>query len=264
MWDADEYLHFADYRERPFHELIRRVGAAHPRRVVDAGCGPGTLTPALTRRWPDAQVEAFDSAPEMVAAARGRGVDAFVADVADWSPPPDTDVIVCNAVLQWVPEHLEVLRRWFTALSAGAWLAVQVPGNFTAPSHALTRELAGQPRWGARLAGVLREADAVHEPRVYAEHLARFGAAVDVWETTYLQRLAGRDAALQWISGTALRPVRAALNDEDWSRFVAELAPRLRTAYPPSRLAGAAEEGVWMPFRRIFVVAQVREEHATA
>ncbi|MGZ4542184.1 MAG: trans-aconitate 2-methyltransferase [Mycobacteriaceae bacterium] len=256
MWDAAQYLRFADHRERPFHELLERVGAEYPRRVVDVGCGPGTLTSVLALRWPSAVVEAFDSSPEMVSAARERGVKASLGDVTEWRPGADVDVIMCNAVLQWVPDHVEVMTRWAETMAAGAWLAVQVPGNFGAPSHALTRELAAEPQWRAQLDGVLRGPETVHEPLVYAERLAALGCTVDVWESTYIQRLPGRDPVLHWISGSALRPVRATLNDADWTRFAAELAPRLREAHPETTLEGEAEGGAWMPFRRIFIVAQ--------
>lgn len=74
MWDPDIYLVFADQRARPFYDLLVRVGAERPRRVVDLGCGPGNLTLELARRWPDAVIEALDSSPEMVAAARERGL----------------------------------------------------------------------------------------------------------------------------------------------------------------------------------------------
>ena len=72
MWDPNKYLAFADHRGRPFHDLVNRVGAEKPRRVVDLGCGPGNLTETLSARWPDATIEAFDSSPEMVEAARAR------------------------------------------------------------------------------------------------------------------------------------------------------------------------------------------------
>ena len=83
MWNPDVYLAFADHRGRPFFDLLSRVGAETPRRVVDLGCGPGNLTVSLAQRWPDAVVEAWDSSPEMVEAARERGVDAHVGDVRD-------------------------------------------------------------------------------------------------------------------------------------------------------------------------------------
>ena len=57
-------------------------------------------------------------------------------------PSADTDVVVTNAALQWVPGHRELLARWLAALKPGAWFALQVPGNFNAPSHTLMRGVA--------------------------------------------------------------------------------------------------------------------------
>lgn len=250
MWDPQQYLRFSDHRVRPAHELLERVGATRARRVVDLGCGAGNLTSLLARRWPDAVVEATDSSPEMVEAARSRGVDARLQDVRDWWPQQDTDVVLCNAVLQWVPEHVELLRGWLPSLPAGAWFAFQVPGNFAAPSHALVRELAAEPEWRA-VAGVLRGPDVVLGPSGYAEAVADLGLAVDAWETTYVQRLTGEDPVLEWISGTALRPVRAVLDDAGWQRFRAQLAPRLRSAYPQRN-----DGTTWFPFRRIFEIGR--------
>ena len=253
MWDPAKYLAFNDHRSRPFFDLVARVSSDAPRRVVDLGCGPGHLTEALAQRWPAAAVEASDSSPEMVAATRERGIDASLLDVREWQPAPDTDVVVLNAVLQWVPGHSELLARWVKQLPHGAWLAFQVPGNFDAPSHARTRELAGSPAWADRLDGlVLREDDAVLEPDGYAALLSDAGCEVDAWETTYLQRLTGEDPVLEWITGTALRPIRNALSDGDWREFRAELAPVLAAEYPRR-----ADGTTWFPFRRIFAVARV-------
>jgi trans-aconitate 2-methyltransferase len=249
-WDPALYLRFDDHRSRPFHDLLARVGASAPRVVVDLGCGPGHLTTVLAARWPGARVVGLDSSAEMVAAARKRGINARLADVTSWMPEPDTDVVITNAVLQWVASHRELLPRWIAALPAGAWFAMQVPGNFAAPSHRLVRELIAEPRW--RESVLVREEDAVADPVTYAELLAGAGAEVDAWETTYLHRLTGNDPVLHWISGTALRPVRDALAPDDYARFQAELAPRLRAAYPPR-----ADGSTWFPFRRIFAVARV-------
>lgn len=251
MWDPVLYLEFSDHRARPFHDLLARVAADTPRRVVDLGCGAGNLTVTLARRWPDAKVEAVDSSPEMVAAARERGVAAEVGDVDVWTPKSDTDVVVTNAVLQWVPGHDRLLRRWVAALPAGAWFALQVPGNFDQPSHQAVRTLANDARWN--LSGVLRDEAPVLDPEGYAALLTDAGCDVDAWETTYLQRLTGADPVLEWVTGTALRPIKAALDDEAFGDFRAELAPMLRAAYPV-----ASDGTTWFPFRRVFAVARVQ------
>jgi trans-aconitate 2-methyltransferase len=253
VWNPDVYLAFADHRGRPFYDLLARVGAQTPRRVVDLGCGPGNLTATLAQRWPDAALEALDSSPEMVAAAKARGIDAEVVDAGDWSPRPDTDVLVSNAVLQWIPNHRELLQRWVAALPEGAWLAFQVPGNFDSPSHRAVREVARREPFADALADfAFREGKVVEDPAGYAALLTAEGCAVDAWETTYLHQLSGPTPVLDWITGTALTDVRARLTDDAWEQYRQQIIPVLAQAYPPQ-----PDGTTFFPFRRIFVVAQV-------
>lgn len=253
MWYPDVYLTFADHRGRPFADLVSRVGAASPRRVVDLGCGAGNLTGQLGRRWPGAAIEALDSSPEMVAAARDRGVDASVGDVRTWVPQPDTDVVVSNAAMHWVPEHSELFVRWVGQLGAGSWIAVQMPGNFDSPSHAAVRAVARREPFAKVLPNIpFRVGAVVDTPAHYAGLLIDAGCTVDAWETTYIHQLTGEHPVLDWISGTALLPVSERLNDQEYQRFRKELIPLLADAYP------ARPDGTtFFPFRRVFFVAQV-------
>jgi trans-aconitate 2-methyltransferase len=247
------------------------VGASAPRRVVDLGCGPGNLTALLPERWPAAVVEGVDSSPEMLERARADvpGVQFAVGDLRTWTMPADCDVVLSNAALQWVPDHLELLRSWADALPTGGWLAVQVPGNFEAPSHRLMRSLATSPRWAPLVGDVLRH-DVVATPAQYAATLLDAGLRVGVWETTYLHLLQGEDPVLEWVRGTGLRPIVSALaaafphaptsfRPEIWSErgesghsaaeFEREYAELLREAYPRTA------HGTLFGFRRIFAVA---------
>jgi trans-aconitate 2-methyltransferase len=252
MWDPAVYRRYGTERSRPFFDLVARIDADKPRAVVDLGCGPGDLTATLAERWPGARISGIDSSPEMIAKASSLGspVAFGVGDVREWVPGPDIDVLVTNATLQWVPGHGELLDRWARELPAGAWLAMQVPGNFDAPSH---RALRAAGSSYPALAGVLRETP-VDDAAGYAARLTGLGATVDAWETTYVHLLpAGTDEhpVLRWMEGTALRPVKAALDDDAWQRFRDELQKRLAGAYP------AAHGVVAFPFRRIFVVAHL-------
>jgi trans-aconitate 2-methyltransferase len=249
-WDPDRYLVYADERGRPFVDLLARVGASAPRRVVDLGCGPGGLTALLNARWPDADVLGVDSSPSMVERARTvDGIRVVEGDVRTWRPDGPVDVLFSNATYQWVPEHLGLLPRLVGYVGPGGWFAFQVPGNHDAPSHALLLGLAADPRFARYTDGVARPRS--HDPVVYAETLRDLGLTVDAWETTYLHLLHGEDPVFTWISGTGARPTLEALPDDLRKTFVAEYRALLRDAYPP----GA--HGTTLPFRRVFAVAQV-------
>jgi trans-aconitate 2-methyltransferase len=258
MWDPAQYLNFADERSRPFFELASRIGAADPGYVVDLGCGPGQLTASLAARWQRATVAGIDSSAEMIAAAAaGRYANAAgdrlsfaVTDVRDWKPDRPVDVIISNAVLQWVPGHIDLLPRWAGYLAPGGWLAFQLPGNFDQPSHAVLRALAASSQWRDRLGGVQLNRQA-GDPARYLDVLASEGLAVDAWETTYQHVLHGQDPVTEWYKGSGLRPVLAALSSEEASEFVRQYGAGVRAAYP------AAPYGTVLPFRRVFVVAQL-------
>jgi trans-aconitate 2-methyltransferase len=250
-WDPDRYLTFADERGRPFVELVARIGATTPRTVVDLGCGPGNLTALLADRWPDASVVGLDSSPEMIAKARSADerVVFDVADLRDWTPASPVDVLVSNATLQWVPGHLDLVPRLVSSVAPGGWLAFQVPANFDEPSHTIRAELAGAEPYARHTDGVAVPSS--HDPAVYLDTLAGLGCRVDAWETTYLHVLTGPDPVFTWVSGTGARPTLQALPDDVRPAFEAEFKRRLSAAYPEH------EYGVVLPFRRVFVVAEV-------
>jgi trans-aconitate 2-methyltransferase len=182
-WDPSQYERFVGERRRPFLDLLDRVAATSPRRVVDLGCGTGSTTLLLANRWPDAAIEGIDSSREMIAAAPARaGLTFRVGDVASWLPDDGVDVIVSNAALHWLPTHRTLVAQWAAALPAAGWLAFQVPSNFDAPSHTAVRALASSPRWAKSLAGVLRQGAAVATRDEYAALewiMLRFGGSGD-------------------------------------------------------------------------------------
>ena len=72
-----------------------------------------------------------------------------LADLRDWvSRGEEVDVLLSNATLQWLPDHLDLLPALAARVRPGGCLAFQVPGNFDEPSHTIRDELALNARHG--------------------------------------------------------------------------------------------------------------------
>lgn len=255
-WDPAQYLKFAGHRLRPAVDLLNRIDVANPAEVYDLGAGAGNVTRLLAERWPTARITGVDESGEMLAKAAA-GAPEIVwqhADLATWRPPRPADVIYSNATLHWLGGHDRLIPALFSALAPGGVLAVQMPRNFSAPSHTAIAEAVRSGPWRAKLEPLLRPAP-VAEPAFYFDLLAPRAAALDIWETEYLQVLEGDDPVKEWTKGTWLRPLLDTLDEPERSGFEACYAELVAHAYPRR-----PDGRTLFPFRRLFIVAKARED----
>jgi SAM-dependent methyltransferase len=122
-WDAQQQRHIPDREER-FDAIVDAVAAfaGGAPRVLDLGCGPGSLSARILERLPDATVVAIDTDPVLLGIGRGAFADndhlRFIdTDLrSDWvSSLPDPgpyDAAVSTTALHWLGlEHLLRLYR---------------------------------------------------------------------------------------------------------------------------------------------------------
>jgi len=250
-WDPSQYLKFAGLRLRPALDLLARVPQATPGTVYDLGCGTGNTTEVLIARWPEAKVIGVDSSPTMLARARQALPSArFVeADLTAWRPETPPEVIYSNAALQWLDDHAALFPRLLSMLAPGGTLAVQMPLNHQAPSHALMVDAAKAGPWWHRLETELRPSPTA-QPERYYDILAPHAAGLDIWEMVYLQVLEGDNPVVEFTKGSALKPLLDALDGEDRRQFESCYSALVRAAYPPR-----PDGRTLFPFRRLFIVA---------
>ena len=249
-WDPHQYMKFADHRLRPGIDLLSRIPDTSPRRVIDLGCGTGSLTAMLANRWPCAEVVGLDSAPQMLEKARhlDTAIRWIAGGIDTWRPEAPSDLIFSNATLHWVGNHHALFPRPVAALTPGGILAVQVPRNFDAPSHALIGTVAAQGPWAG---SIVTPTAPVQTPQAYYDLLAGRTRSLDIWESEYLQVLEGEDPVLEFVGGTWLRPILDSIVPQHRAAFRAAYAAALRAAYP-MRTDGKT----LFPFRRLFIVAR--------
>lgn len=251
-WDPAQYLKFAGHRLRPALDLLARIGAAEPAAVFDLGCGAGNVTKLLAERWPTARVTGIDGSMAMLEKARAAAprIAFLEAELASWRAPAPASVVYSNAALHWLDDHEALFPRLMEQLAPGGTLAVQMPRNHRAASHAAMLAAAAAGPWQAKLAPV-RGIRAVYDPDAYYRMLAPHAARLDIWECEYLQVLEGENPVVEWTKGTALRPYLDALDDAGRKGFLAAYAERIAAAYPRE-----ADGRTLFPFRRIFIVAE--------
>jgi trans-aconitate 2-methyltransferase len=251
-WNPAQYSMFAQPRLRPALELLARVELEAPRLVYDLGCGTGTVTRILAERWPAATVIGVDDSSDMLERAQGGASNPrwLRQDIAAWKPLAIPDLIYSNAALHWLPDHSQLLSRLAGYLAPGGVLAVQMPRNFSAPSHLAIGETVRDGPWRSRLEPLLRESP-VADPQWYLQLLSGLCAQVDVWQTEYLQVLRGENPVSEWTKGTWLRPFLLALPEAERAEFERSYARRVAIAYPRR-----ADGSTVLPFKRLFLVGR--------
>jgi trans-aconitate 2-methyltransferase len=255
-WDPKQYSLFDRHRSRAAVDLLSQVNHPDPRLIYDVGTGRGQIARMMADRWPDAEVVGTDTSTDMLeeAAATPSRVSWVEQDVRRWDPPHPPDIIFSNAVLHWIPDHDDLIVRLAESLRPGGLLAVQMPLSWSEPSHRLMREVLADGNGGAAFGSEgLRTRlgrRPVAEPSHYHALLRPVCAEVNVWKTVFYQELHGPDAVLEWVRGTALRPVLEDLGDDERGSFLDAYRSRLRRAYPPQ-----ADGSTMFPFPRVFFVA---------
>jgi len=248
-WDPAQYLRFAGPRLRPALDLLARIDAENPALVYDLGAGHR----AARLVGVDDSAEMLDKAATEIpgiATEPRPDIRWQKADLAAWRPERPADIVYSNAALHWLGAHDRLFLGLFAALAPNGVLAVQMPRNFAAPSHTLMTETAASGPWRHRLVPLLRPAP-VAAPDFYYDLLAPRAAALDIWETEYLQVLEGENPVKEWTKGTWLGPLLAALDEPERSRFEAAYAERIAAAYPRR-----ADGRTLFPFRRLFIIAR--------
>lgn len=250
-WDPKQYLTFGGERMRPALDLLARVPMDAPETIVDLGCGPGNVTPALKARWPEAKITGVDGSPEMLERARATMPEMtwVEADMNGWTPEKPADLIYSNAALHWLDDHVRVFARLIRQLAPGGYLAVQMPRNWYAPSHTIIDNLVKEGPWRAALEPLLRP-NPTGGPQDYYDILAPESRSLDIWETEYCQILEGENPVAEFVKGSQLKRFLDALDEGPREEFWAEYRKRIAQAYPKR-----ADGKTLFPFRRLFILA---------
>jgi len=140
-WNAADYARVGGFVAELGGAALDLLDPQPGERILDIGCGDGALTRKIVQRG--ATVLGIDNSPEMIAAARERGIDAVLLGAADMTFRAEFDAAFSNATLHWVADKEQAARAIFRALKPGGRFAGEMggEGNIATLREALDDEL---------------------------------------------------------------------------------------------------------------------------
>ncbi len=145
-WSATDYAANARFVADLGSPLLELLAPKPGEQILDLVCGDGALTELVATSG--AVVVGVDGSAEMVAAARARGVDAYVADGQRLAFDNAFDAVFSNAALHWMPEAEAVVAGVARALRPGGRFVAEMGGhmNVAAIATAIRAVLASRGR----------------------------------------------------------------------------------------------------------------------
>lgn len=140
-WNAADYARVGSFVAELGGAALDLLDPQPGEHILDVGCGDGTLTKKIIERG--AAVLGIDNSPDMIAAARAKGIDAVLIDVADMTFRSEFDAAFSNATLHWVLDKEQAARAILRALKSGGRFAGEMggAGNLQRLRDALDEEL---------------------------------------------------------------------------------------------------------------------------
>ena len=147
-WDPNHYDAHGRFISQYGIELLDWLKPQHGEHILDFGCGDGYITAEIAALG--AQVVGIDHDPNMVEAAKARGLDIHLLEGVDLLFENEFDAIFSNSVLQWVKHPKPVVDGLRRALKPSGRLVADAAGlgNLAAVQVALQAvgdELGGDP-----------------------------------------------------------------------------------------------------------------------
>jgi SAM-dependent methyltransferase len=232
QWDPATYATNAAHVPALGRPVVDLLAPQPGERILDLGCGDGTLTAALVEAG--AEVIGVDRSAAMVEGARAKGISAQVGDATALPFVGEFDAVFTNAVLHWVGHPEEVVRSVARALRPGGRFIGEFGGigNTAAIGVALVASLErigvdGMARWP----WYYPDADA------WEAELSRGG--FECRTVTIIPRPTPLRGSMATWCETFAQPFLVGLSDTDRAAVLADVERRLR----PVLLAA---DGTWV------------------
>jgi len=137
-WEERDDLATAE--ERMLQLTCARAELADGQRILELGCGWGSLTLFMAENYPSAQITAVSNSRSqrefILKRAREKGlsnVDVLTADMNSFAPPAQYDRIVSVEMFEHLRNYRVFFRRLHTALASGGKIFIHIFAHQSEP-----------------------------------------------------------------------------------------------------------------------------------
>jgi trans-aconitate 2-methyltransferase len=258
QWDPKQYEKFEKERHQPFYDLLHLIHPMPHPKIVDLGCGNGTLTKIVHEHFHASYTLGIDTSKEMLARAQHLQTDHLVfkeQDIRTFTAPEPFNLVISNAAIQWIPDHPTLLKKLTHLLAPGGQLAIQIPANQNYATHVVAAELAKEEPFKRifkqQPTGYVQNLLSMEE---YSQLLEKLGFESQVVRLQlYAHFLESTASVIEWVKGSLLTYYKSLLGPDLYAEFFKEYQKRLI-----ERLGWS--EPFFFPMKRLFLWGELPEQ----
>lgn len=191
-FDGKKYEKASSHQKEWGRKLIFELGLKGNERLLDLGCGDGSLTVQLAELLPEGEVVGIDASQGMIDVASTRersNLRFFRLDINHMEYENQFDVVFSNATLHWIKDHQRLLQNVHRALRDDGRIRFDFAGDgncshfFSVVRDAITRDefnsffTAFEWPWYMPSVDeyeILAKSSGLHCVRVWGENVDRF------------------------------------------------------------------------------------------
>jgi len=210
-FDGKKYEKASSHQQEWGRMLLAGLGLRGDEKVLDLGCGDGSLTLHIAELLPEGEVTGIDASQGMIEAARpkaGENLRFLLLDIDDIDFVDTFDVVFSNAALHWVKDHEKLLRNVLRALQPGGRVRFNFAGHGNCMAFfRVIREVMAMERY--------RPAFSSFEWPWYMPSVDEYAALAgssglqnpEVWGENADRHFPDRETMIRWIDQPSLVPL---------------------------------------------------------
>lgn len=258
QWDPDQYekfeKKFEKERAQPFFDLLQLIHPLRHPRILDIGCGYGTLTQIVHEKFHASFTLGIDTSKEMLAKAsalHGQHLLFKEQDVQTLTSDKPFNLIISNAALHWVPHHENLFKKLTELLAPAGQLAIQMPAIHDYPTHVIAVELAAEEPFRKVLKNQNSPLPHLISMEQYAHLFEKLGYESQIVRLQlYAHFLESTASVIEWMKCSILTYYKSHLSSELYTEFLKEYQKRLIQHLGWS-------EPFFFPIKRLFLWGQL-------